>query len=177
MFFNCHNNIKSYGQKVLGFNMRKKFTFEKNTKRRQFLAFDITDFITLRVLFEVIFSTIKWVAFSQIVINLWYKLYQEKLPKKQVIFDKKFIKKNTPEKTRNKMDLGFLMLLFLFVTLVSSKPLRTSDEMASNLEDPEDEAAYPFDLWDFENQMAYLDRMSETMETNNQPVSSLIIGN
>jgi hypothetical protein len=75
------------------------------------------------------------------------------------------------------MDLGFLMLLFLFVTLVSSKPLRTSDEMASNLEDPEDEAAYPFDLWDFENQMAYLDRMSETMETNNQPVSSLIIGN
>jgi hypothetical protein len=75
------------------------------------------------------------------------------------------------------MDLGFLMLLFLFVTLVLSKPLRASDEMASKLDNPEDEVAYPFDLWDFENQMAYLDRMSETMEAKNQPVSQLIIGN
>ena len=69
------------------------------------------------------------------------------------------------------------MLLLPFVTLVSSKPLRTSDEMASNLDNPEDEVTYPFDLWDFENQMAYLDRMSEIMEAKNQPVSSLFIGN
>jgi hypothetical protein len=75
------------------------------------------------------------------------------------------------------MDLGFLMLLLPFVALVSSKPLRTSDEMASNLDNPEDEVTYPFDLWDFENQMAYLDRMSEIMEAKNQPVSSLFIGN
>ena len=98
LFSNCHNNIRNYQQEVLGFNMRKKFTFEKNTNRLQFLVFDITDFIILRVVFEVIFSTIKWVAFSQIVINL----YQEKPPKKQVIFDKKFIKKNHHPKNKKK---------------------------------------------------------------------------